>query len=114
MHEIKIASEMADIIKNVAEKEHLKSVTVVNIKFGQMIQIVPDIFQFAFEEATRNTIADGARLNLEILPVQFVCKKCNSTTGVKRMEFICPQCGSKEVVLIQGRETIIESIEGEK
>ena len=114
MHELKIASEMVGIIENVAEEEHLISVTVVNIQFGKMIQIVPDIFQFAFEEATRHTIAEGAKLNLEILPVKFACKKCNLNTEVSDLVFICPNCGSVDLDLIQGRETIIESIEGEK
>ncbi|MFW5721536.1 MAG: hydrogenase maturation nickel metallochaperone HypA [Bacteroidota bacterium] len=114
MHELKIALELIEIIKDVAEKENLKSVTKVNIQFGKMIQIVPDIFQFAFEEATRDSIAEGAKLNLEILPVKFACKKCNLNTEVGDLLFKCPNCGSVDLDLIQGRETIIESIEGEK
>lgn len=114
MHELKIASELIEIIKDVAEKENLKSVTIVNIQFGKMIQIVPDIFRFAFEEAVRNTIAEGAKLNLEILPVKFGCKHCSMKSEIDDYVFICPQCGSGELELIQGRETVIESIEGEK
>jgi len=114
MHELIIASELIEIIKDVAEKEKLKSVTSVNIQFGKMIQIVPDIFQFAFEEAVKNTIAEGAEINMEILSVKFACKKCKLETEVKDLVFICPNCGSSDLELIQGRETIIESIEGEK
>lgn len=102
-----------EIVKDVAEKENLKSVTIVNIQFGKMIQIVPDIFQYAFEEVAKNTKAEGAKLNLEILPVKFGCKHCTVESEIDDYVFICPQCGSVDLELIQGRETMIESIEGE-
>ena len=40
-----------------------------------MIQIVPDIFEFAFREAVRNSIASDAELDIEIVPVKMKCLK---------------------------------------
>ncbi len=114
MHELKIAEELIGIITKVAESENLKKVTKVNIQFGKMIQIVPDIFQFAFEGAVKGTVAKGAKLNLEILAVRFACNKCKEETEIDDLLFVCPYCGSNDLELIQGRETIVESIEGEK
>jgi len=76
MHELKIAEELVEIVIKVAVSENLKKVTRVNILFGKMIMIVPDVFQFVFESAVKGTIAKDAKLRLEILPVKFVCKKC--------------------------------------
>jgi len=114
MHELKIAEELIGIINEVAESEKLKKVTKVNIQFGKMIQIVPDIFQFVFESAVKGTLAKNAKLKLEILPVVFVCNKCKEEAEIDDLFFVCPRCGSNDLELIQGRETIIESIEGEK
>ncbi len=114
MHELKIAEELIGIIIEVAESENLKKVTKVNIQFGKMIQIVPDIFQFVFESAVKGTVAKNAKLKLEILPVVFVCNKCKEEAEIDDLFFVCPRCGSNDLELIQGRETIIESIEGEK
>ena len=114
MHELKIAEELVGIIEQVAEEENLKKVTRVNIQFGKMIMIVPDVFHFVFEGAVKGTVAKNARLNLEILPVKFVCKKCREETEIDDLLFVCPLCGSNDLEMIQGRETIIESIEGEK
>ena len=114
MHELKIAEELVGIIKEVAETENLKKVTKVNIQFGKMIQIVPDVFQFVFECAVKGTVAKKAKLKLEILPVVFACKKCKEEAEIDDLIFVCPRCGSNDLELIQGRETIIESIEGEK
>lgn len=114
MHELKIAEELIGIIKQVAEEENLKKVTRVNIQFGKMIMIVPDVFHFVFDGAVKGTVAKNARLYLEILPVKFVCKKCREETEIDDLLFVCPLCGSNDLELIQGRETVIESIEGEK
>ena len=114
MHELKIADELIEIIIKVAESEKLKKVTQVNIQFGKMIQIVPETFRFVFESGVKGTIIKNARLNLEVLPVKFACKKCKEETEIEDLIFVCPRCGSNDLKLIQGRETIIESIEGEK
>jgi len=114
MHELKIAEELIEIIIQVAEEENLKKVTLVNIQFGKMIMIVPDVFRFVFESGVKKTVAKNAKLHLEILPVKFVCNKCKEETEIDDLFFVCPRCGSNDLELIQGRETIIESIEGEK
>jgi hydrogenase nickel incorporation protein HypA/HybF len=114
MHELKIAEELIGIITQVAKDENLKKVTKVNIQFGKMIMIVPDVFHFVFEGGVKGTIAKNAKLYLEILPVIFACNKCREETEIEDLLFVCPYCGSNDLQLIQGRETVIESIEGEK
>lgn len=114
MHEIKIAEELIGIIRQVAEEENLKKVTKVNIQFGKMIMIVSDVFHFVFESAVKGTVAKNAKLYLEILPVKFACNKCKEETEIDDLLFVCPLCGSNDLNLIQGREIIIESIEGKK
>ena len=114
MHELKIAEELIGIIVQVAESENLKKVTKVNLQFGKMIMIVPDVFHFVFESAVKGTVAKNAKLYIEILPVKFACKKCKEETEIDNLIFVCHYCGSNDLQLTQGRETIIESIEGEK
>lgn len=114
MHELKIAEELINIISKVTEREKLQKVTRINIQFGKMIMIVPDVFRFVFESAVRDTILKDARLNIEILLVKFACKKCKEENEIDDLVFICPYCGSSDLDLIQGREIFIESIEGEK
>ena len=70
MHEIRIANDLSEIVLEVAGREKLLKVTKIYISFGQMIQIVPDIFNFAFRETVRDTIAMDAVVNIEILPVK--------------------------------------------
>ena len=113
MHEIRIAEDLSVIVLDAARKENLSKVTKVNISFGQMVQIVPDIFEFAFRETVRNSIAQDAETDIEIIPVKMKCKNCGSDFQVEENLFACNVCNSTDLEIIQGKELFIKSIEGE-
>lgn len=113
MHELRIATDLSAIVLEVAGREKLSRVTKVNISFGQMIQVVPDIFNFAFKETVRDTIAGDAIVDIEILPVKMRCKNCRDEFGIIENVFHCARCGSEDLDLIEGKELFIKSIEGE-
>jgi hydrogenase nickel incorporation protein HypA/HybF len=113
MHEIRIAEDLSAIVLEAADRENLSKVTRVNISLGQMIQIVPDIFEFAFREIVRNTIAEEAEVEIEIVPVKMKCSGCGNDFQVFANIFICNICGSADLEIIHGKELFIKSIEGE-
>jgi len=113
MHEIRIAEDLSAIVLEAAEREQLSKVTQVNIEFGQMVQIVPDIFRFAFAEAVRNSVAEGACVNIEIIPVRMRCIECGKDFRPVNDSFACDACGSSDLEIIEGKELFVKSIEGE-
>jgi hydrogenase nickel incorporation protein HypA/HybF len=113
MHEIKIAEDLSAIVLGTAKKNHLAKVTRINICFGQLVQIVPDIFEFAFRECVRDTIAYEAELSMEIVPVKMKCIDCGIDFQVRENLFVCSNCGSNDLKIIHGKELFIKSIEGE-
>ena len=113
MHEIRIAEDLSAIVLETAGKEKLSKVTKVNISFGQLIQIVPDIFEFAFRETVRSSVAEDAELDIEIVPVKMKCMNCGSDFQVKGNRFACNICSSTDLEIIKGKELYIKSIEGE-
>jgi hydrogenase nickel incorporation protein HypA/HybF len=113
MHEIRIAEDLAAIVLETAFREGLSEVTSVNVSFGQLVQIVPDIFKFAFSEAVRGTIAANAAVAIEILPVKLKCSDCGSESELAGNLFACQKCSSTDLEILQGREVFIKTIEGE-
>jgi hydrogenase nickel incorporation protein HypA/HybF len=113
MHEIGIAQDLSVIVLETAKREKLSRVTKVNVSFGQLVQIVPDIFRFAFSETVRGTIAENARVSIEIIPVKMKCIDCGNDFQVIDNRFECAVCGSTELRIIQGKELFVKSIEGE-
>jgi hydrogenase nickel incorporation protein HypA/HybF len=77
------------------------------------VQIVPDIFEFSFREAVRDTGAVDAELNIEVLEIRMRCDECAMEFSVMNNSFSCPACKSAELSIIQGNELYIKSIEGE-
>jgi hydrogenase nickel incorporation protein HypA/HybF len=113
MHELKIAEDLSVIVLDTAHDNNLSKVTRVNIIFGQMVQIVPDIFEFAFRETVRDSVAQNAELDIEIIPIKIKCKNCGSVFQVADYLFACNFCYSTDIEIIQGKEIFITSIEGE-
>ncbi len=113
MHELGIAEDLSAIVIEAARKENLSKVTRVSIVFGQLVQIVPGIFEFAFRETVRDTIASEAELSVEIVPVKLQCKTCGNGFILEGNRFDCSECNSSDIEIVQGRELFIKSIEGE-
>jgi hydrogenase nickel incorporation protein HypA/HybF len=113
MHELKIAEDLSVIVLDAAKKARLGKVSKVNIIFGQMIQIVPDIFKFAFSECVRETIAENAEIDIEIKNVKMKCRGCGKDFHVTENRFMCNHCRSTDLEIINGKELFIKSIEGE-
>jgi hydrogenase nickel incorporation protein HypA/HybF len=113
MHEFRIAEDLSAIVLDTALSNNLLRVTKVNIVFGQMVQIVPDIFEFAFREIVRNSIAESAELYIKIVPVKMKCMNCGNVFMVVENLFACNICSSADLEIVQGKELFIKSIEGE-
>jgi len=113
MHEVSIVNDLFRIVMDVAEKEKLSRIDKVHFQLGRMMQVVPELFRFAFDSAKADTIADRAELEIEFLPVKMRCRECGKEFEVDRDEFYCPQCRGIDLDLLQGKELFIKSIEGE-
>ena len=113
MHELSIAEDLSSIVLDEAKRAGLTNVSKVDISFGQMVQIVPDIFRFAFAECVRGTIAEAAEVDIEIIPLKMKCASCGNDFNVNNNRFVCLVCNSTELEIINGKELFIKSIEGE-
>lgn len=113
MHETAIVQDMFRIIDQVAEENQLKRIDRVNFVIGKMMQVVPDLFYFAFDAAKEGTIAENSEVKLEFLPIKMKCKSCGQEFLIDNNVFYCPGCQSTDLDLIQGKELLIKSIEGE-
>lgn len=113
MHEVAIVNDLFRIVMDVAEKENLSRIDKVHFQMGRMLQVVPELFRFAFDSAKADTIAGEAELEIEFMPIKMKCNHCGHTFEVNHDDFYCPQCHGVDLDLMQGKELFIKSIEGE-
>lgn len=113
MHELSIVENLLGIIKSVAEENKMSRVTRVHLKIGNLRQIVPEMFQFAFDTAKKGTIAESASLGMTFVPAKAVCRTCGREFIVDDNFFICEGCSGIDVDVIEGKELLIDTMEGE-
>ena len=113
MHELKIIQDVFPIIENVAKENHLKSVTKVVLQVGALRQVVLEFLRFAFATVATDTVAAGAELIIESIPITARCKTCHEQFTVGENIYICPHCDHSDLEILTGKEIILESVDGE-
>lgn len=107
MHEMAITQSVVDAV---CERAGDRSVRSIHLQIGRLCAVVPDAMQFCFELVTEGTVAEGARLDIEVPPGQAHCRGCDTDFPLQDLILLCP-CGSADVEVLSGRELRIMSME---
>ncbi len=111
MHELAITQSILDIAQTAAREHNVTRVREVRIKLGEYCGVVPQCVQYYFDVISKGTVADGAVLTMERLPILMRCEDCRWEGQVDKLHIVCPNCGSTHLKLLQGREFYVESLE---
>lgn len=110
MHELSVTQNVLDMALAEANKHGAKRITKVKLKLGKLTQVVPECVQFYLDMLGKDTIAEGAQLEVEPVPLVVQCKSCRTTTSLEEYNFACQDCGGP-MDIISGRELYLDSIE---
>ena len=111
MHELSVARGIVAAVERHAEG---RSVAVVNLRVGALRQVVPESLEFYFGFVAKETLCDGARLEIEVVPSALRCTDCAAEWELEQPLFWCAACGSTAVEVVAGDELQVESIEIEE
>lgn len=111
MHELSIAQNIIEIVRQSLGTAPAQSVKKINLLVGKLTNILPDSLQFCFDALVQNTNLGNASLIIDHVPVEFICDACHSNTILDDWYFHCPSCGSPNVRVIRGNELQIQEIE---
>lgn len=111
MHELGLTLHVLDIVADAAQKNSVSKVNSIRLKIGAYSGVVPELITECFKSAGKGTVAEGASLSFEEVPVTVSCRNCGRTGELRKHEFTCPYCGSDDIKLETGREFYIDSIE---
>jgi hydrogenase nickel incorporation protein HypA/HybF len=106
MHELSLVESILQIVEEYAAKDGFARVTSLRLSFGKLSSVVPQALSFAFEVQSKGTRAEGAALELEILPASIHCLSCEKDVEVDRFEAQCPVCKGFDVLLVGGTEEL--------
>lgn len=111
MHELAITQSILDIAQKAAAEHQVKRVREVRIKLGEYSGVVPECIQYYFDLISKGTVAEGAALKMERLPIVMRCEQCGWEGRIDKYHIQCPACGGIRLKLLQGREFYVESLE---
>jgi len=114
MHELPIVQSIFDICVKHATVNKVKKIIAVNLKVGEVSDLQDEWIQRYFDFLSKGTIVQGARLNIERVPLVVRCKKCAESFRVdlrdgRKVE--CPKCRATEFAYVSGREYTVDSME---
>ncbi|MBD2569805.1 hydrogenase maturation nickel metallochaperone HypA [Anabaena lutea] len=109
MHELGITQNIIAIVRENAQG---KKVQRVLLEIGQLSAIMPEAIKFCFDICAKDTIVEGAVLEILEIPGMAKCRQCDTTFSVDQPFGIC-ECGSVQLDIITGEELKIKEIEVE-
>lgn len=113
MHELAITEGIIEAAVPEAERHGAKKILEIRLKIGELSGVLPECIQEYFNIASRGTIAEGARLCVERIPVTIHCNACGYDGEIPKRKIHCPVCDSSEIKLKSGREYYVDSLEVE-
>jgi hydrogenase nickel incorporation protein HypA/HybF len=108
MHELSIATAVLNTALKHADD---RPIEVVAMRVGALRQVVPRSLLFYWEIVARDTVCEGARLELDEIDARLRCEDCGREWEPLVPAFRCPDCGSASVAVIAGQELDVEYIE---
>lgn len=119
MHEFSFAYDIFKVAEATALKYNAKQITEVFLEIGELTLIVPELLRRSFEMATKGSIAEGANLNIKIIPGKVKCRECNEISEVSLSNdaqltglqlFKCSHCGSNNTEIVEGKKANVKNI----
>ncbi|MCW8907998.1 MAG: hydrogenase maturation nickel metallochaperone HypA, partial [Sedimenticola sp.] len=93
MHEMSICEGILQVMEEQAATQQFERVKSVWVEIGPLAGVELDALRFGFEVVTRNSLAEGAKLEIIEMPGQAWCLQCSKTVPVSQRFDACPECG---------------------
>jgi hydrogenase nickel incorporation protein HypA/HybF len=114
MHELSICQALMNQVENIAAERNARSVVSIVIGMGPLSGVEAQLLKHAYPVASAGTVAEGAELVIENLPVRVSCTQCGAESDVLPNKLLCKACGDWRTTVISGDELMLMSVELER
>ncbi|OGI48051.1 MAG: hydrogenase nickel incorporation protein HypA [Candidatus Muproteobacteria bacterium RBG_16_65_34] len=111
MHELSVCQAMLREVARVAAGHDAAAVRRIVLRLGPLSGVEPDLLAEAFPLARAGTVADGAELVIERLPIRVRCDTCGAENEAAANRLLCSACGDWHTRLISGDELLLVCVE---
>ncbi|WOP18679.1 hydrogenase maturation nickel metallochaperone HypA [Raineyella sp. LH-20] len=105
MHELGLLRSVTDAVTVAAERAGATGVQAVGLRVGTLSGAIPEALYGAWPIAVADTLMEGARLEVEVVPATVWCPSCAGDQPIDEyFALTCPVCGTPTGTLSHGRE----------
>jgi hydrogenase nickel incorporation protein HypA/HybF len=94
MHEISLMESVVGLIEDECRRQDFARVRTIRLRVGKLGHAEPDALRFCFKAVAEGTIAEGAQLEIHMVPGAGRCDQCDLTVPLDDRFTPCPICGS--------------------
>ncbi len=114
MHEYSIMQNIIDMVSEEMRPYCDFELQAFTVQVGAMSGLEPALLESAFEMIRPDTLAEHAKMQINYVPLLCRCENCSNEFEVKSFNFICSGCDAPKTIILQGEDTILESLELEE
>ncbi len=111
MHEMSLAEGVRGIVEDAARAQGFGRVRTVVLEIGELSSVEVEALRFCLEAVLADTVAEGARIEVEEVPGIGWCMICAKEVAVHRLYDPCPHCGGYQVQPTGGTEMRVKELE---
>lgn len=111
MHEMSLAEGVLQLIEDAARQQKFEKVITVWLEIGQLSGVEVEAMAFCFDAVTRDSIAQGARLEVIVLPGVGWCMECSKSVPMTEVFGACQHCGGYQMQVTGGTEMRVKELE---
>ncbi len=113
MHELSVAESILDILTENARSSGYQRVKLVRLEIGALACIEPEALRFCFDAVMKDSLADGATLEIARTLGQGWCTPCCRSVVIEALYDACPLCGNPNVKVTAGTAMRVKEVEVE-
>ena len=111
MHELSIAQNIIEIVRQNVPDNELRDVRAVRVKIGTLAGVVPESLEFSFSVLVAGCPLENSHIEIEHVPFVIQCNSCHRSFPNEHGFVVCPSCGGVDTVVLTGTELQVVEIE---
>lgn len=110
MHEMSVALNIIDVIKDQLEKNNGTAVKEFKIEVGSISGVEIDALKFALEVAVKNTFLKNSVPHIQEVKALAKCLDCKKEFSLMYFYEPCYFCSAMNIEILKGKELQVKSI----
>jgi len=110
LHELGVVIEVIKTVEDFVKQNNLTKIDKLVLQIGELSSMIPRYIEACYPAAVDGTLLQDTKLEIEILPGNGICKKCNKVFNIIEHNSKCPDCKSGDWELLSGKEFMIKEI----